>query len=101
MALCQHHHNMKTDGRAFYFLDPDTGDVVWLFEDGTWAITEPSGPLAPKNKRWARSVAQDIEGYRARKHREAQELKAELDQEQQANTNKKTAYGKGDEEIPF
>ena len=101
VALCQHHHNMKTDGRAFYFLDPDTGDVVWLFEDGTWAITEPSGPLAPKNKRWARSVAQDIEGYRARKHREAQEFKAELDQEQQANKNKKTAYGKGDEEIPF
>ena len=98
---------MKTDGRAFYILDPDTGDVVWLFEDGTWAITEPSGPLAPKNKRWARSVAQDIEEFRARKHREAQELKTELDKEQQeavnhAHTEKAENKGsEGGEEIPF
>lgn len=107
VALCQHHHNMKTDGRAFYILDPDTGDVVWLFEDGTWAITEPSGPLAPKNKRWARTVAQSIKGFRTRKHREAQELKAELDQEQQAaehHASGETAEHKepeGGEEIPF
>ena len=58
VALCQHHHNMKTDGRAFYILDPDTGDVVWLFEDGTWLITEAEGPLAPKVKRWAQTVGQ-------------------------------------------
>ena len=105
VALCQHHHNMKTDGRAFYILDPDTGDVVWLFEDGTWAITEPSGPLAPKRKRWARTIAQDIEGYRTRKHREAQELKAELDKEQREaarQTEKaKNKKSEGGEEIPF
>lgn len=59
-SLCQHHHNIKTDGRAHYLADPVTGDVVWLFEDGTWAATEPTGPMAPKNKRWVQTVAAKI-----------------------------------------
>ncbi|HIX78647.1 MAG TPA: hypothetical protein H9978_01630 [Candidatus Corynebacterium faecipullorum] len=29
---------MKTDRRAFYLVDPTTGDVVWLFSDGTYAL---------------------------------------------------------------
>ena len=80
-SLCQHHHNMKTDGRAHYIMDPITGDVVWLFEDGTWAMTEPSGPLAPKTKRWAQTVAQKITADQKRAHDKAQQLKKELDED--------------------
>ncbi|WP_245670372.1 HNH endonuclease signature motif containing protein [Corynebacterium crudilactis] len=64
-CLCQHHHNMKTDGRVTYLLDPFSGIIVWLMGDGTWAVSEPSGPLTPKNARWAQTVAQ----HRARHHK--------------------------------
>ena len=46
-SLCQHHHNIKTDGGAFYIMDPHTGDIVWLFDNGRWEYDEPQGPLAP------------------------------------------------------
>ncbi len=59
-ALCQHHHNVKTDKRAFYVPDPSTGEIVWLFANGTWATSESNGILAehttPDNPRWARTV---------------------------------------------
>lgn len=64
LSLCRHHHNAKTDGRATYFMDPITGIVIWLLEDGTWAVTTPEGPLTPENARWAQTVSQ----YRARHH---------------------------------
>ncbi|AGT04849.1 hypothetical protein cgp_0974 [Corynebacterium glutamicum MB001] len=64
-CLCQHHHNMKTDGRVTYLLDPFSGIIVWLMGDGTWAVSEPNGPLNPKNARWAQTVAQ----HRARHHK--------------------------------
>lgn len=78
VALCQHHHNIKTDARAFYILDPITRDVVWLFENGTWTVTEPAGPLAPKNRRWVQTFSQAISNYRTRAHEEARALKEEL-----------------------
>ena len=61
----QHHHNIKTDGGAFYIMDPRTGDIVWLFDDGRWEYDEPQGPLAPKNKNWALTVGQAIAARRA------------------------------------
>ena len=64
-SLCQHHHNIKTDGGAFYIMDPHTGDIVWLFDDGRWEYDEPQGPLAPKNKNWALTVGQAIAARRA------------------------------------
>ncbi|MEK0145735.1 HNH endonuclease signature motif containing protein [Corynebacterium yonathiae] len=64
-SLCQHHHNIKTDGGAFYIMDPHTGDIVWLFDDGHWEYDEPQGPLAPKNKNWALTVGQAIAARRA------------------------------------
>ena len=64
-SLCQHHHNIKTDGGAFYKMDPHTGDIVWLFDDGRWEYDEPQGPLAPKNKNWALTVGQAIAARRA------------------------------------
>ena len=64
-AICQHHHNIKTDGRVRYIIDPQTREKVWLFENGRWATSEPSGPLAPKERRWLQTVSQ-----RSRKRRE-------------------------------
>ena len=80
-CLCQHHHNIKTDGRAFYIKDPISGDVVWLFEDSTWVYDEASGPLAPKNRRWAQTVAQATRRHRENAHEDAQKLKEELKNE--------------------
>jgi len=65
---------VKTDGRAFYIMDPHTRDIIWLFEDGTWTTTEPSGPLAHKNKNWVQTFAQTMTAHRARAYEEAQAL---------------------------
>ncbi|WP_165164460.1 HNH endonuclease signature motif containing protein [Corynebacterium qintianiae] len=60
-CLCQHHHNLKTDRRAFYIPDPSTGETVWLFADGTWLASENKGILrgqtTPSNPRWKSSPA--------------------------------------------
>ncbi len=81
VCLCQHHHNIKTDGRVFYVLDPITGDIYWLFSNGTWAATSPTGPLSPVNKRWVQSTAQAIISTRTNYRRAAQKLKIELEGE--------------------
>lgn len=57
-SLCQHHHNIKTDRRAFYIMDPFTRVIFWLFADGSWESTVPSGPMSEGKKRWAQTVAQ-------------------------------------------
>lgn len=105
VALCQHHHNMKTDGRAFYILDPVTGDVVWLFEDGTWAVTEATGPLAPASKVWARTVAEDVIAHRRKMHEEAKALKVELDGGELVEVFDRTdpadRYSNASDDIPF
>lgn len=67
-SLCQHHHNIKTDGRAFYIMDPISGDIVWLFENGRWEYDEATGPLSPKAKNWAQSVGQAITRRRENAH---------------------------------
>lgn len=61
-SLCQHHHNRKTDGIVHYLLDPHTGDVYWLFEDRTWVVDEAEGPLAPRQRRWLRTLWQKRRG---------------------------------------
>ena len=80
-CLCQHHHNIKTDGRAFYIKDPISGDIVWLFDDSTWVYDSARGPLAPKNRRWAQTVAQATQKRRENAHADAQQLKEELREE--------------------
>ena len=60
IALCQHHHNIKTDRRARPILEPASGTVVWLFPDGTWQSTEADGPLAKPNRRWVQTLRQKI-----------------------------------------
>ena len=59
-ALCQKHHNVKTDRRAFYVPDPATGDIIWLFADGTYAMSNNNGlfseQITPVNPRWRSSL---------------------------------------------
>lgn len=61
-SLCARHHNLKTDRRAIYIPDPDTGEVVWLFANGTYETATMDGFLAesatPVNPRWRRSLEQ-------------------------------------------
>lgn len=58
--LCQHHHNMKTDRRIFYVPDPYSGDIIWLFADGSYEVTAEEGILrdqiTPYNPRWQSSM---------------------------------------------
>lgn len=82
--LCRHHHNRKTDRQAFYIIDPATGDVFWLFEDGSWAVDEAIGPLAPKQRRWVQTYAQRRS---RRRERRAAEAAAERFEEYQQRIN--------------
>lgn len=66
VMLCRHHHNRKTDESIFYLLDPHTGDVHWLFSDGTWVVDEATGPLAPRQRNWVQTWVQRGENHRIR-----------------------------------
>ena len=63
-CLCQKHHNVKTDRRAFYLVDPTTGDVVWLFSDGTYALADRNGfinsQVTETTPRWKQTI-DDVE----------------------------------------
>lgn len=58
VSLCQHHHNRKTDRQVFYQFDESTGDVYWLFADGTWCVDRAEGPLAPRQRTWVQTLGQ-------------------------------------------
>ena len=88
--LCQHHHNIKTDKRARYILDPATGDVVWLFVDGTWQTTTATGPLAPETCNWLQTVDQAIATRRANARERALNTTPELDTPDTEPTNSNT-----------
>ena len=92
---------MKTDGTLKYLLDPYSGDVIWLFADGTWTITEADGPLAPKQKRWAQTVAQHVTATRKRVREEAQRLKQELDDYYAEQAKAEADTDAGTDDIPF
>lgn len=72
-SLCQRHHNLKTSGALFYVMDPHTGDIVWLLEDGTWFYDEPEGPLSRKSRRWLQTLARRREERHTRVRQAAQE----------------------------
>lgn len=71
-SLCHKHHNIKTDRRAFYIPDPVTGEIIWLFDDGTYSRVEPNGILegqiTPVKPRWRRRC-RDWERLKRRKTR--------------------------------
>ncbi|MDO5668780.1 MAG: HNH endonuclease signature motif containing protein [Corynebacterium sp.] len=71
-ALCPTHHNIKTDGRVFYLIDPITRDKYFLYEDGTWVMVEAKGPLAPKTKNWLQTFSQRVTKRRRRIREESQ-----------------------------
>lgn len=72
ISVCQHHHNRKTDGQIFYLLEPHSGDVYWLFSDGSWVVDRAEGPLAPRQRHWVQTLAQ----YRKRRQERAREKAA-------------------------
>lgn len=72
IALCQHHHNIKTDKRARPIFEPASGTIVWLFADGSWQSTEADGPLAETNRRWVQTVAQKMNCHRKEQREQAQ-----------------------------
>lgn len=75
LSLCPHHHQRKTDQQVSYLLDPITGDVYWLFQDGTWTVDLADGPLAPRQKHWNQTLAQKIT-RRQQRARERQSSKS-------------------------
>ena len=66
-CLCQHHHNCKTDRGAFYVQDALTGEIIWLYDDGTYQRIDPDSitgaNLTPTNPRWRRTL-DDVERLR-------------------------------------
>ena len=60
--LCQKHHNLKTDKRGFYIPDPDTGEILWLFANGTYETCIPDSLIAHNTHaaapRWKSNLAQ-------------------------------------------
>ena len=77
-SLCQHHHNVKTDRRAFYIMDPFTREIYWLFSDGSWETSLPSGPMSEGKARWAQTVTQ-ANSSRRRNARAFAQMMAEVD----------------------
>ncbi|WP_156230544.1 HNH endonuclease signature motif containing protein [Corynebacterium occultum] len=102
LALCDHHHARKTDEQVHYLLDPYTGDVYWLFQDGTWAIDRAEGPLAPKQRHWVQTLAQRQDRRRERA-RLREEEKAEQERTQRLKQKRERPLPSQyeDEEPPF
>ena len=69
--LCQHHHNIKTDRRIHYILDPITGIIAWLHHDGTYQLDHPTGPLATHHTHWNHTWAQYLALQQQRTKRKA------------------------------
>ena len=68
--LCQHHHNIKTDRRVHYILDPITGTIAWLHRDGTYQLDHATGPLATHQTHWNHTWAQYLALQQQRSKRE-------------------------------
>ena len=76
-AKCPTHHNVKTDGRSFYLIDPHTRDKYILYEDGRWMVVEAKGPLTPKERHWLQTVGQRTRNRRERIRSESQAKREE------------------------
>ncbi|GAB3693941.1 hypothetical protein GCM10027595_06460 [Corynebacterium nasicanis] len=99
VMLCRHHHNRKTDDVIRYIVDQHSGDVTWLFADGTYAVDEATGPLAPKQKRWVRTYRQR---RRARREYLAGQAAAErFERYQDRNNSPPPEPEKPDHQIPW
>ncbi|MDO5511762.1 HNH endonuclease signature motif containing protein [Corynebacterium sp.] len=72
-CFCQPHHNVKTDGRMIYLIDPFTREKYLLYEDGSWVVSEPSGPLSLKERRWLQTVGQRRNNRQERVRQQSQD----------------------------
>ncbi|MDO5668722.1 MAG: HNH endonuclease signature motif containing protein [Corynebacterium sp.] len=72
-AFDQTHHNVKSDGRMIYIIDPVTREKYLLYEDGHWVLSEPSGPLAHKQRRWLQTVGQRMTNHKSHAREKSQE----------------------------
>lgn len=98
VSLCRHHHNLKTAGHVRYVLDPVTGNVVWLFPDGSWMEDEPRGPLSAESRSWVQTFHQRRDARNERARREAQARRRRLEEAAQAAHQRGDATGRGEEE---
>lgn len=71
-ALCRRDHNLKTSGLVFYLMEPHTGNIIWLHDDGSWVCTEPEGPLSRKSRLWLQTLHNRREERNNRARQEAQ-----------------------------
>ena len=70
--LCQKHHNLKTDKRGFYVPDPDTGEILWLFSNGTYETCTPDSLIAHNTQAQAPRWKSNLEQVRQRRSKVAQ-----------------------------
>ncbi|WP_051625652.1 HNH endonuclease [Corynebacterium halotolerans] len=80
-SLCRRDHNLKTSGVVFYFMNPHTGDIIWLHDDGRFTCTEPEGPLSRTSRLWLQSLHSRREERNHRARQEAQHRKRLHDQD--------------------
>jgi len=91
-ALCQHHHNIKTDTRAMYIVDPISDVIYWLFEDGSWVSdAAQDGPIGTGAKRWLQTFEQKIAARRKNAQERAHDLADDIDEyyKQRAEADKR------------
>lgn len=81
--LCQHHHNMKTDGVFTYELDPDTAEITFFFLNGTVVATQPTGPISPAGANWVQKVGRRRQRRRDRARSEAKRQKRREKEDQE------------------
>ncbi|GAB3690555.1 HNH endonuclease signature motif containing protein [Corynebacterium nasicanis] len=96
--LCRRHHNLKTAGHFRYVICPVTGNVIFLFRDGTWVENESDGPLVPENRRWVRTFRQRRTARNEHRRAEAQERRRLLNEAAEAAHEGGDATGGGQEQ---
>lgn len=79
-CLCQHHHNIKTDTRAMYIVDPISDVSYWLFENGTWVADDAEdGPIGKGSKKWLQNFGQKVDGRRRNSQERAHEQTEQIE----------------------
>lgn len=74
MCVCQHHHNMKSDGRFVPELD-EVGDVLWVGPANSPVVVRGEGPLAEEMPTglWGQTLRVRLKEWRRKKREENRE----------------------------
>ncbi|WP_080796450.1 HNH endonuclease signature motif containing protein [Corynebacterium pacaense] len=72
MCLCQHHHNMKSDGRFTPELD-ELGEVLWIGPMNRPVVVRPEGPFAEEMPTglWGQKLRVRLKEWRRKRREEA------------------------------